>query len=71
MKASHTLKLKALNQKVRFVFMGNQRGVDIGEVYPLYNLYLTDHELNGSTITARTIHGRGFKKLLDLKEVRL
>ncbi len=62
MKAEHQLKLKALEHKPRFEFKGNQKGLELGEVFPLYNLHLDGHKLNGSTIAIETIKLQGFLK---------
>jgi len=67
MKASHLLKLKALENKTRFSLCGVMKGSDVGEVVTLYNLHNAGHRLNGSTITAETIQKEGLKKL-NIKE---
>lgn len=68
MKSSYILKLQQINQSPSFEFKGNQKGLEVGEIFPLYNLCLNGHPLNGSTITAHTIHEQGFKRLFSHKE---
>lgn len=62
-KASHELKLKALALKPQIVFKGIQKGLDLGEMYPLYNVISKQHDLNDSTITISTIKSLGIKDI--------
>lgn len=64
MKPSHMLKLKALESKPRFKFIGNQEGIEPFEVYPFYNLICPAHELHGSTLAFETIKNKGLTEAL-------